>query len=158
MNRELITRLIESPTEDAIEALFDDEDTIFWVDWREADTAIVEYCESIIQTRSLSADVVDTENDTGFEMYINYKEKRMKVPLVFGTEDRHITIVSLNEILVPDFEVRFCIDSNGSDTLAFLPLAFDVWRELETQYGEAVAKRFCKMQMKPNVFTDSLPF
>lgn len=158
MNRELITRLIESPTEDAIEALFDDKDSVFWVDWREEDDAIVEYCESIIQTGNLTSEVVDADNDAGFEMYINYKDKRAKVPLAIGTEDRHITIVTLNEVLTPDFEVRFCIDSNGADTLAFLPLATGEWRELETQYGESLAKRFYKLQMKPNVFTDPLPF
>ncbi len=158
MNHELITRLIESPSENAIEALFDDEDTIFWVDWREEDDIIVEYCESIIQTESLSAEEVDADNDAGFEMYITYKDRRVKVPLTIGTEDRHVTIVTLNEILNPDFEIRFCIDSNGSDTLAFLPLSSDMWRKLEGQYGDAVAKRFYKLQMKPNVFTDPLPF
>ena len=86
-------------------------------------------------------------------MYITYKGNRVKVPLEIGAGDRHITIVTLNEILKPDFEVRFCIDSNGADTLAFLPLACDVWRELEAEYGAAVAKRFYKLQMKPCLLT-----
>ena len=158
MNRELVARAIESPTRENIEALFDDEDTVFWVDWREEDDAIVEYCESIIGSGSLDAELADADNDAGFEMYISYREKRVKVPLVIGIEDRHITLVSLNEILVPDYEVRFCIDSNGSDTLAFLPLPSDVWRDLEAQYGDALAKRFYRLQAKPNVFTDPLPF
>lgn len=148
----------KSPTEDAIQSLLDDRETVFWVDWREDDDAIVDYCEDILNTRSLSAHLVDAENEAGFELFIHYKDRRVRVPLVIGHEDRHLTIVSLNDILAPDFEIRFCIDSNNADTLAFLPLATDAWRDLESQFGENVARRFYRIKPKPNLFTDELPF
>jgi len=158
MNLDLIHRVLGSASAGTIDALLAADDTVFWVDWRDEDDQIVSYCESILQTWKLSAEVVDAENEAGFEMYINYKDRRVKVPLVIGTEDRHITLCTLNEVLSPDHEIRLCVDSNGSDTLAFLPLSSDTWCDLDTQYGDAVTKRFYKFQTKPNVFTDRLPF
>ncbi len=154
MNRELITQVIQSPTPEATEALFNDQDTVFWVDWREEDDAIVQYCEDILQTGSLETEIVAANNEAGFDMFISYNSKRVRVPLVIGTEDRHITLVTLNQILSPDFEIRYCIDSHGSDTGAFLPLSCDTWRELEITYGNAVAKRFYQLQQSPNIFTE----
>jgi hypothetical protein len=74
-----------------------------------------------------------------------------------GPEDRHITLCSLNEALKPDYEVRFCIDSNGSDTLSFLPLPTSTWKDLEANYGEAVGQRFYQLKDRPNLFTDPFP-
>ena len=45
MNKDLITRAITSPTEENIEALFDDDDTVFWLDWRDYEENIAEYVE-----------------------------------------------------------------------------------------------------------------
>jgi len=60
--------------------------------------------------------------------------------------------------LAPEYEIRFCIDSNGSDTLAFLPLPVATWAELETSHGPAVSRHFYRLAERPNVFTDTLPF
>ena len=158
MNLELIQRAIESPTDDVIQALLDDESTVFWVDWREEDAEIVEYCESIIQSGELSADEVDADNDAGFDLYINYRNQRVRVPLEIDIQDRHITLVALNEVLAPDYEIRFCIDSNGADTLAFAPLRCSDWKQLADQFGTKVSLRFYQLQPRPNVFTDALPF
>lgn len=158
MDYELIKRVIESPDEDTIETLFDDYDTVVWVDWGADDREIVDDFESILQTGKLSAEAVSANTDAGYELFITYGDERVKVPIVCGGEDRHITIVTLNEVLAPEYEIRFCIDSNGSDTLGFLPLPSSKWRELEEQYDGAVAKRFYRLKTKPNLFTDDLPF
>jgi hypothetical protein len=153
MNRQLIEKAIEAPTDESIQALLNDRDSVFWVDWREEDDAIIEYCESIIKTGVLSAELVDTDNEAGFDLYIDYKGTRVKVPLVIGPEDRHITICSLNDLLKPDYEIRFCVDSACGDTLAFLPLAASDWRALESRYGTAINERFIRITAKPNLFT-----
>jgi hypothetical protein len=125
------------------------------VDWREMDDAIVEYCESVLDTDSLSAEVVEIDADPGYEIYISYQGRRTKVPLIIGPEDRHITLHTLNQVLAPDYEVRVCVDSNGSDTLAFLPLSAADWAALESKYGQRVAKHFRKIEKAPNLFTDA---
>jgi hypothetical protein len=158
MNRDLIVRVLESPSDDAIQALLDDEDTVFWVDWRADDDGIVESCETIIKTGSLSAELIDVETENGCDFYISYKDKRVQVPLTYSLEDRHITICALNEALAPDYEVRLCIDSSGSDTLGFLPLFVSEWNRLEGRYGDAVKQRFYRIAARPNIYTDVLPF
>jgi hypothetical protein len=149
-----VVNLLKNPSDENISALLDDDGAVFLVDWREEDDAIVEYCESILCTGSLSAVIVDIDADPGFELYIEYAGKRTRVPLVVGPEDRHLTLHSLNQILAPDYEVRVCVDSQGSDTLAFLPLRATHWSELERTYGAQVAAHFRKIAKKPNLFTD----
>lgn len=61
-----------------------------------------------------------------------------------STDDRHITICLLNEALAPDYEVRFCIDSNGSDKLAFLPLPTSTWQEMEKDRVNELASGFIR--------------
>jgi len=53
MNTMLIEKLIVNPSEETTELLYDNHSEVFWVDWREEDSTIIEYCENIIKTRSL---------------------------------------------------------------------------------------------------------
>ena len=158
MNINLITAVLESGSEESVGALFEDEATTFWVDWREDEADIVGYCESVLQTGQLTAEWVRAATPRGSDLFISFNGRRKRAPLVNGFEDRHIALLTLNQVLAPDFEVRFCIDSNGSDTLAFLPMASAKWTELEQQYGEAVSRHFYRFAERPNLFTDSLPF
>ena len=151
-----VVSVLGSPTEDAVSALLDDDATVFWIDWRQEDETIADSCESVLQTGHLSGELVDTGE--GYEVYLQYRDRRVKVPLSYTGDDRHITLCALNRVLAPEFEVRFCIDSDGSDTLAFLPLACEEWADLERRYGEAVGRRFYRFSDRPNLFTDALPF
>ncbi len=157
MNINTITAVLESATEAAIRALFDDDKTVFWVDWREDEGDIVRYCESVLQTGSLTAEWIRAATPRGRDLYISYGGRRIRVPLINGDEDRHITLCVLNGALAPDYEVRFCIGSNGSDTLAFLPLPAVQWAELEQRYGAGVGRHFYRLAERPNIFTDPLP-
>lgn len=158
MNLALIRQVLASPDSESIEALLDDEETVFWVDWREEDDVLVEYCEDILQTGELSAEELDADNEAGFELIVQYQDNRIKVPLEIGEGDRHITLVAINQVMQTDYEIRFCIDSYGSDTLAFLPLATKDWQALESEFSDAVAKRFYRLTDKPNLFTDPVSF
>src|SRR5436190_23967538 len=91
MNINLVIALLESPSEEAIRALFDDRATVFWVDWREDEADIVKYCESVLQTGSLAAEWVDAATTPrGSDLFITYGAKRIRAPLINGDEDRHI--------------------------------------------------------------------
>lgn len=162
---QFIAKLLKTSNHDeAVEILVDDggnhgaEQFIFWVDWREEDDSIIEACESVLQTEELSGELEDADHDDGYDIYIEYKGKRKKVPLSYSPEDRHITICALNKVLQPKYEVRFCIDSHGADTLAFLPLSSAGWKHLEKQHGELIDRHFYKIQEKPNLYTDPLEF
>ena len=158
MNINLITAMLDSTDKPAIRALLNDRRTIFWVDAREDEAELVSYCEAVLQTGKLTAEWVGADTPRGRDLYISYSGKRVRVPLINGDEDRHIALCALNGVLVPDYEIRLCIDSNGSDTLAFLPLAIGQWAALEQRYGAAVSQHFYRLADRPNVFTDLLPF
>ena len=159
MDLAMVKQTIEYPTDEAISAMLDDYNTVFWVDWKEIEEDIVRYCEHILRTGVLSAEVVFSPakqrgTGPGYEMYIQYRGKRIKAPLVGGSGDRRRAICSLNEVLWPEYEIRLCIDSLGSDTLAFLPLAVREWEALSRRYGTAVDKRFGKISLWPKLFGD----
>ncbi len=143
-----INAALENPTPDNIAALLDDESLVFYVDWREDDEDIVWSCAHHLQNFALSAEW------DGDALWICCGEKRVRVPLTGTPADRHITLLALNEALSPHDEIRFCRDSNGSDTLAFAVFSRAFWQELEAKYGAEVAKRFSEIAEKPNLFTD----
>jgi len=78
MNLDLVTAALEAPTSAAIQAMLDDADTVFWVDWREEDDSIAGYCEDILQTGSLSGELVEVDTEQGYEIYVKYRDHRVK--------------------------------------------------------------------------------
>ncbi len=128
-------------------------DAVMWVDWREEDDAIIRYCEDILQTGRLSATVKEVFENPGFELIIEYGEMKRKVPYRSSGADRDTTLVTLNDVIQPDYEIRFCKASAGSDTLAFLPLAAAQWKELEKKYGAMVLKHFSKVSKSTAFFS-----
>ena len=149
-----VEQLLVTESESALQSMLGDRQSVFFVDWREEDSAIVEYCESILKTDDLAAEMVEIDTEPGFEIYISHRGQRVRVPLVVGLEDRHITLFTLNELLKPAFEIRVCVDSNGSDTLAFLPLSSSDWSALEHRFDAKVAKHFRRIDERPNLFTE----
>jgi hypothetical protein len=150
MIRSTIRSLIENPGADAVvEALCEDDASSFAVDWREEDADIPRYCEGVLATGMLSADWEDDQ------LFIQFGQKRVRVPLTSSVADRHITLVALNEVLHPDFEVRHVVASSGSDTLTCVPLSAADWLALERQYGsDKVRAAFGVIRKSPNLFTE----
>lgn len=128
---------------------FCDDDGIYniavWIDWREEDENIIRYCEDILQTGHLSAETVDAENERGFDVVVTYKGEKTAIPYKEAAADRDTTIKALNKILLPDYELRFCKESDGGDTLCFIPLSKAEWMELEAKHKELVEQKFEKI-------------
>lgn len=108
---------------------------IFWVDWREEDDAIVEYCEKSLNTGVLQAEMTYSGDD--LFLTIQYKDQTFTEKII----DRDPTLIFLNRVIQPDYEIRFCKGSDGSDTLAFLPLSKAEWLELENIHGKEKLER-----------------
>jgi len=45
--------------------------------------------------------LVDVESEEGFEVYVSFRDRRLKVPLTYSAEDRHLTIWTMNKVLFP---------------------------------------------------------
>jgi hypothetical protein len=130
-------------------AYFDNECAHFFsVDWREDDADIVSYCAERLGLTSLSAEWRDED------LYIVLDGRELRVPLQIDVADRHIMICTLNEVLSPNYEVRFLVFSHGSDTLGFAALSIADWQRLEKASPAVVAKNFIDPRKLPNLITE----
>ena len=86
---------------------------------------------------------VKREVVNGKDVFLSYKGRTLKEPLVNNREDNIIAIHTLNLLVKADSEIRYCVDSTGSSDIAFLALPPTDWRTLEKEFGvKAVAYRF----------------
>ncbi|TCM60688.1 hypothetical protein EC844_13127 [Acinetobacter calcoaceticus] len=133
---ELIETYIENGSEEVyVDLIAGRTDLVMVVDWREHDEEIIHYCEDILETDHLSVETVDADNAQGFELTILYKDQRVPVVYPESGSERDTTIITLNQVLQPDYEIRLCNASLGSDTIEFLPLATATWEKLERRWG-----------------------
>lgn len=129
----------------------DADDIILWVDWREDEVDIVTMCEAILRTGSLSARYVPTDRSADLE--ISYGGKIAVVRYPSGTADRDTTLLALNAALAPDFEIRYCTDSDGGDTAALLPLGSAQWATLEATAPDRVKILFRPLSSEEPLFS-----
>lgn len=149
----LIKSYVESLSDDRYYEYFEDRnDIIMTIDWREFDEDIVDYCKSILEIEDLSVITNDADNKQGFETILMYKKHRLCIPYEGEGADRDTTIIYLNEILHPDYEIRLCIISLGNDTLEFLPLPTENWKALENEFKENVDRLFQKINKQSLIF------
>jgi hypothetical protein len=130
-------------------AFFDDECPHFFaVDWREDDADIIANCAEALGLDSLSAEW------RGEDLFITFNGREARVPLLMDVADRHITICTLNDMLGPNYEVRFLVFSHRSDTGGFAALSVADWRELEKGNAAVVAENFIDPRKLPNLMTE----
>ena len=77
-----------------------------------------------------------------FELYIIKDYQRLK-------EDE----ISKNKFIQYKYEIRFCLESLGNDTLAFVVLTKDLWKQLENEFDkEKVSYYFEEINFKSKMF------
>lgn len=82
-------------------------------------------------------------NEEDDSLWFEYKGITVEVPLVGDRDDNIIAIHSLSQLVKPDSEIRFCLDSRGSSEIAFVALASEDWKILEKEFDiETVGHRF----------------
>ncbi len=120
----------------------------FAVDWREDDADIVQYCADCLGDDLLRAEW------RGEDIVIVRDESETAVPLANDEGDRDVTIRTLNEVLQPDYEIRFLVCSHGGDTAGFAVLPAPDWQSLDSALPEPVNENFIKLAVIPNIFTE----
>ena len=134
---EYIKNFLKNEDRESFDELWENSTKLVWIDWREYDEDIINYIENVIQSRKLIGKNEDTDNKMGFNIIIewNGKEYKISYPNEEGA-DRDTTIKTLNKVIQPEYEIRLFMESLGSDTLAFVPLAKEEWEEFEREFGE----------------------
>src|SRR5215475_7620743 len=107
MSPELRQMVIDRDEGGLERAYFDSECTHFFaVDWREDDADIVACCAGVLGLESLTAEWRDED------LYITFDDREVRAPLQIDVADRHITICTLNDMLSPEYEIRFLVFSH----------------------------------------------
>ncbi|NTG51694.1 hypothetical protein G6M04_30320 [Agrobacterium rhizogenes] len=127
----------------------DTDDIILWVDWGEEDDRIVSECARILGLDGLSARFVEHGDAISLEVT---RDGRVTMVDYDGPADRDMTLLALDRALRPDYELRYCVESGGSDTAAFLPLFSADWKRLERDYPDAVRRRFAQLSPDTPIF------
>jgi hypothetical protein len=125
-------------------------DIVMWVDWRAHGEDVVDMCEALIQTGTLTAETVD--NDTSASLTITYRGVETRVPYKNANTDLDAILIALNTLLAPDHEIRFCRDSDGNDTVAFLPLSSAQWQSLDASFPKEAEAKFMRITADMRLF------
>ena len=142
MDTRFARRLIVEPGETTTKYLFSQRiPGVFWVDWREASVDIIQMAAAGIGTGELAP-----YHDKG-KLYIEWRGRRTLVPLKFEPGEQDLTLVKLNSVLAPDFEIRRIEASQGGDTLAYFVLSGEAWAALEAENGDKVNAAFQRPEL-----------
>lgn len=146
-----VEELIRGKVDEARGEVWEHDDLFFFVDWREEEQNIPGYCDALLGPGLVAA------SWRGDDLVFSCADRSTVVPLTHSPADRHIALLSLNEVLSPLFEIRYVWASHGADSAALLPLAAHDWQSLLSEYGAtALDMAFLKLQQAPNLFTDAL--
>lgn len=134
---------IESYLEQATEEMYFDlisgrNNLVLIVDWQDNDEDIVAECAALLEGSDLKAELRPSQQTNGFAMDIVFDQKRVSVPYAKDGSDRDTTLISLNEILQPEYQIRLCQASMGDDEIEFMLLPTSLWEKLQRRYGRDV--------------------
>ena len=116
-----------------------DQPVMLWIDHREDDEDIAKNCESILKTGDLDSWWAD---DDTLDLIIRFRGTHHRIVYPNDYADRDTTIIALNRIIQPDYELRYCTASDGGDTGAFLPATRAEWDKLEKRFPRGVGRLF----------------
>lgn len=114
-----------------IDSIWDDNEALTWIDWREYDCDIVNYFSNHI-----GSDILKGKEDGEYGVIITYKDKNYSISYPNNFADRDTTLISLNEVIADEYEIRLFLPSEGNDTLGFSILTKDEWHSLENEFGK----------------------
>ena len=119
-------------------------DCFLWVDMNEDTETIVERWNTLVADGdTLTFLRTNAGNMDEMSETFAYGGKELDIPFAYERSDAMIAVVTLNQLVKNDAELRLCSASSGSSELAFLALSPAAWKQLESEFGcDAVTKRF----------------
>lgn len=132
----LLASYLNQPTPEQLVELTE-EDLVFWVDWKEDDEDIVDDIASRLDGDELFAETIDADSSRGYDMVLRYNDHDTIVSYDEKEAERDLTLQAIGEAVDDDYSLRFCRYSVGGDTLAFIVLPNEDWKQLEEEHGVA---------------------
>jgi hypothetical protein len=152
MNIDVVARFLALPSDqndwsgEDWQLLFD-RDAFFTVCSGAEISETIEQLNNLLPERfHLTSICTPADNSAGFSDKITYSGKTLSVPYVGSGEDSLIAVLTINELLGDEIDIRLSYDSLGNSDHSFLPLAHTTWTELEAKFGiDLVNKRFVSL-------------
>ena len=132
---ENVRKFLSSPKEN-LDEFWESKDLI-WVDWRDFDDSIICYFNDVLPNEdSIKFESVEIEKERGIDIYLQKNDIRKAIPYADEYTDRDTTLKSIQEYVSPKYQIRWYMDSLGSDTLAFCIGLTSQWEQLEKDFGK----------------------
>lgn len=132
---EKVKKFLSSPNEYRDE--FWESDDLVWIDWREFEESIIEYFnKKLPDDDKIKFRCVEIDKERDIDIILEKDGLDIVVPYADECTDRDTTIRSIQEYLYPKYQIRWYMDSLGSDTLAFCIGQTSNWKELENDFGK----------------------
>ncbi|MDD6919945.1 MAG: glutathione reductase [Eubacteriales bacterium] len=114
---------------------FIESDVMVWIDWREYDEDVVAYFNEKLDDK-IEVQLIDNGKPYGDDILL--KKDKIELEILYEEEmDRDTTIKYLNDFIKPKYEIRWCLETLGNDTLGFVVLESNEWDELEQEFGKS---------------------
>lgn len=155
-----LRRALAANTPTAFYRLQDNDLVCFQVDWRNDDADTVKDCAALLPDLppgALTAAWVPTTDPAAInpDLVITYCGAAYQVPLRHSFDDRHLTLLALNAILAPDYEIRDVASSHDGDTRCYIVLSAGAWTYLAAEYPAALAQQLWPLEDHPFLSTDA---
>lgn len=132
----IIHVLKHSSDEDVIEQFFEYE-SLIWIDWREDEGDIIHYFNGQLpESHQIQCKIIQIDKPRGVDIVLSSDERTLTIPFADDWTDRDSAVRAMEEMIAPQYQIRWFMESLGSDTLAFLLLSTEQWMELEKQFGK----------------------
>lgn len=129
-------------------SLMDDNKLVMWLNEHSAVDEIIFKIEELLEMCCLEK---ETSEDNGIRLI--YNQKPIQLANSNGEIDLDKLLAAINELMHPDFEIRFWKGSYGMKDLAFIPLAKELWDALEEHLSTSlVNEEFRKVEFGTKLF------
>ena len=130
---------------------FFESSAVVWVDWREDDSDLIEYFNDLMK-EPVEVQMLDNGKPYGDDILLKKGEKEFLIPYQ-EVMDRDTTIKYFNDCIKPEYEIRWLVESLGSDTLGFVLLPSHEWQSLAEEFGHAkVENVFLPITLESKMF------
>ncbi len=133
---------------------FWESDALIWVDWRDYDDSVIRYFnKKLPDVDKIIFTCTKIEKERGIDIILEKDGISTTIPYAEDCTDRDTTLRSIQEYVLPKYQIRWFMGSLGSDTLAFCIYPSAQWEQLEQEFGkEKVAYCFAPIQADSVMF------
>ena len=130
---------------------FFESSAVVWVDWREDDSDLIGYFNDLMK-EPIEVQMIDNANPYSDDIILKKGYKVCQIPYQ-EVMDRDTTIKYFNDCIKPEYEIRWLVESLGSDTLGFVLLPSYEWQSLAEEFGHTkVENAFLPITLESKMF------